>query len=331
MTRPRAVLPLLGLVLLAPTCAGNGKAPDETRRPLVAVIPKGSSHEFWKAVHAGALKAGRELGADILWQGPLKEDDREEQIRVVDMVRARGVSGIALAPLDDKALRIPVADAITAGIPVVVFDSDLATHDYVSFISTDNYQGGRTAGEHLAALLGGRGPVMMLRLHEGSESTTKREQGFLDVMAGHPGITVVSSNQYGGASTESAYKASENLLTATRATSGHVAGIFTPNESTTFGMLRALQNAKLAGRIRFVGFDASDRLVDAMRAGEIDGLVVQDPMAMGYLSVKTLMAHLRGEKVEKRIGTGALLVTRENLEQPAVRERVKPNLDILRD
>jgi ribose transport system substrate-binding protein len=302
----------------SPPTGGSGK------RPVIAVIPKGTTHEYWKGVHAGALKAGEELGVDILWQGPVKEDDREEQIKVVDMIRDRAVSGILLAPLDDKALRGPVANAVRAGIPVVAFDSKLDSTDHLSLVETDNYASGRLAGDHLARLLGGKGKVMMLRLHEGSASTTEREQGFLEAVGTVPGITVVSSNQYGGATVESGFKASENLLAAFRASEGGVDGIFCPNESTTFGMLRALQNANLAGRIRFVGFDSSDKLLQAIRDGQLDAIVVQDPYNMGYLGVKTLVRAIRGEKVERHIDTGATLVTKDNMEGPELQRRLHP-------
>jgi ribose transport system substrate-binding protein len=310
-------------------CGGRsgGGAQPVGRKLTIAVIPKGTTHEFWKSVHAGAIKASQELDVDLLWQGPLREDDREEQIKVVDTIRARQVSGIALAPLDDKALRLPVRDAVRSGIPVLIFDSGLASEDYVSLVETDNYKGGRVAGEHLVSLLSGTGNVIVLRLHEGAASTTQREQGFLDVMAATPAIKVVSSNQYAGASTEGSYKASENLLTATRAASGGVNGIFCPNESTTFGMLRALQDARLAGKIRFVGFDTSDKMVQALRDGELDALVLQDPFKMGYLAVKTLVRHIKGEKVEKHIDTGATLVTKANMDQPDIRDRLQPKLE----
>jgi ribose transport system substrate-binding protein len=327
----RFAAPIVAMCLALPLtgCAGRSSNGPANGRLTIAVIPKGSTHEFWRSAHAGALKAGREAQVEILWQGPLKEDDREEQIKVVDTIRARGVSGIVLAPLDDKALRVPVADAVRAGIPVALFDSDLASDDDVTFAATDNYQGGVMGGRYLAELLNDKGSVVMLRLHEGSASTTKREQGFLDEIARHPGITVVSANQYGGATAESGYRASENLLAATRAADGAVDGIFTVNESTTFGMLRALQNARLAGRIKFVGFDCSEQSVRALAAGELHGLVVQNPMKMGYLSVKMLVQHLRGQTVPKKVDTGATLVTKANMDTPEIRELIRPDLSIL--
>lgn len=299
----------------------------------IAVIPKGTTHIFWKSIHAGAIKAQQELktqGLDvqIIWKGPLKEDDRESQIRVMEGFITSRVSGIVLAPLDDVALRGSVRNAVRSGIPVVIIDSDLKSEDHVSFVATDNYVGGRKGGEHLAQILGGKGKVIMLRYQEGSASTMNREQGFLDVLKEqYPDIQVVSSNQYGGATTESAYAASEGLLAPLRTPGGGLTidGIFCPNESSTFGMLRALQDSGLAGKVKYVGFDSSDRLVEALRNGHIHGLVLQDPINMGYLGVKTMVEHLQGQKVDKRIDTGSAVATAENMNDPRIRSLLEPD------
>ena len=308
---------------------GSGEPKIDPNRITIAVIPKGTTHEFWKSIHAGAVKASRELDVDVVWKGPMKEDDREAQIAVVeDMVR-RGVKGIVLAPLDDTALRTPVASARKAGIPVVIIDSDLKSTDFISFVATDNYKGGRLGGERLAKLLKGRGKVIMLRYEEGSASTMAREKGFLDVMKKYRGIKVVSANQYGGATTESSYRASENLLAPLKKDGKlTIDGIFCPNESTTFGMLRALQDAGLAGKVRFVGFDSSTKLVAALKAGELEELVLQNPFKMGYLGVTTMTKRLKNKraKVAKRIDTGVQLVTKENMDEPAVKEILSPDL-----
>jgi len=326
----------LGLIVpvaiaIAFIASGCKQKEESEAKYRIAVIPKGTTHVFWKSIHAGAVKAEkelRELGVEIIWKGPFKEDDRESQIRVVEDFITRGVSGIVLAPLDDAALRRPVKDAVNNGIPVVIIDSGLKSEDYVSFVATGNYTGGRKGGERLAKILGGKGKVIMLRYQAGSASTMKREQGFLDVLKEkYPEIQVVSSNQYGGATTESSYQASENLLSPLRTPDGglKIDGIFCPNESTAFGMLRALEDSGLAGKVKYVGFDSSDRLVQAMRKGHIHGLVLQDPINMGYLGVKTMVKHLIGEKVEKQIDTGSTLATPENMDDPKIKNLLEPD------
>jgi ribose transport system substrate-binding protein len=316
------------LTLVAVLVAGAfGCGGQTSRKTTIAVVPKGTTNEFWKSVHAGAIKAGREFGVEILWQGPLREDDREDQIKIIDTLVNRGIDGLVLAPLDEKALRQPVSNAVRAGIPVVIVDSRLDSEEPVSLVSTSNLLAGQMAGQHLAKVMGGKGNVIMMRLHEGSASTTAREQGFLDAVAAFPGITVISSNQYAGPSTEGAYRTGENLLASNKAAQGNVQGIFTPNESTTFGMLRVLEDARLTGRIRLVGFDSSDKLVQGLRAGAIDGLVLQNPFGMGYLGVKTLVRAMRGERVETIIDTGVVVVTRENMDTPEIKDRLQPNLD----
>jgi len=315
---------ILILLALSFACARGG----DPNKLTLAVIPKGTSHVFWQSIHAGAEKAAQELGVAIIWRGPLREDDRASQVAEVEGFVTRGVSGIVLAPLDDSALAPPVGDAKRRGIPVVVIDSGLKGSDYVSFVATDNNKGGRLAGEHLATVLGGNGKVAMLRYAEGSESTMQREEGFLETIGAHPTIQVVSSNQYGGADVEGAYKKSEALLSRYKRPDGSldVDGIFTPNESTTLAMLRVLEDNGWAGKVKFIGFDASDTLVKGLADGHIDGLVLQDPVNMGYLGVKTMVAHLKGSPVEKRIDTGVRLVTREHMNDPDAKELLHPDL-----
>jgi ribose transport system substrate-binding protein len=294
----------------------------------IAVIPKGTTHEFWKSIHAGAVKAARELDVEIIWKGPLKEDDREAQISVMENFVTRNVSGIVLAPLDEKALVVPVRNSSRAGIPVVIIDSGLSGEDWISFVATDNKLGGRLAGERMAELLNGTGKVVLLRYQEGSASTTLRESGFLEVMAENPGIEVVSSNQYAGATTETAYQTSENLIAPYRTsdTKLDIDGIFCVNESSTFGMLRALQDANLAGKVHFIGFDSSPKLVEALETGEIDALILQNPFKMGYLGVQTIVAYLNKQPYKSFIDTGVTLVTRDNLQDPEIRSLVLPDL-----
>jgi ribose transport system substrate-binding protein len=318
-------LGLLRPFVLAFALASLGGCKKQTT-DAIAVIPKGTTHEFWKSVHAGAEKASQEMGVKVIWKGPLREDDREDQIKVVESFINLRVKGIVLAPLDDAALVPAVTDAIRTPIPVVAFDSGIKTDAIVSFVATDNARGGRLAAEHLSKLLGGKGKVIMLRYAEGSASTTERERGFSEAMGEHEGIEVVSANQYGGVTTESAFKVSENLLSAHKGAGGlTVQGIFCPNESTAFGMLRALEDGGFAGKVRFIGFDSSPKLVEAMSKGHMDATVVQDPIKMGYLAVKAMVDHLQGKPVDKRIDTGATLIARDAMTSPEAQALLNPD------
>jgi len=294
----------------------------------IAVIPKGTTHTFWQSIRAGAERAGSETGATIIWRGPLREDDRDAQVSEVEGFVSRGVSGIVLAPLDEAALMQPVAEAKQKNIPVLIFDSGLKGSDYISFVATDNLKGGRMGGERIIQSLGGKGKVILLRYAEGHDSTGKREQGFLDAMKGAPGIEVVSSNQYGGADVEGAYKKAEALLTSYKKPDGSLGidGIFTPNESVSFAMLRVLQDNGWAGKVKFVGFDASPNLIAGLRSGAIDGLVVQDPVQMGYTAVKTMVAHLKNQPIEKWVDTGVHVATKDNMETPEIKSLLEPDL-----
>jgi len=306
--------------------SGNGNASSENKL-RIAVIPKGATHEFWKSVHAGAKDAEKELGnVEIIWKGPMKEDDRQSQIEVVETFITDKVDGIVIAPLDNVALVKPIENAVSSQIPVVVIDSGVKSTKYTSFVATDNFKGGELAAKRLVEVLGGKGNVVMLRYQPGSASTMEREDGFLNELKKAKGIKLIQDNQYGGPTTESAQQASENIVASFKKPDGTIGidGIFCPNESSTFGMLRVLQENKLTGKIKFVGFDASAKLVDALKAGEINGLVLQNPRNMGYLGVKTLVEAIGKKKVENRIDTGATMVTKENMTDPEIAKLLAP-------
>ncbi|HEY3204615.1 MAG TPA: substrate-binding domain-containing protein, partial [Thermoanaerobaculia bacterium] len=296
----------------------------------IAVIPQGSTHEFWKSIHAGAVKAARDHAAagirvEVIWKGPMREDDREQQVQVVEGFLTQRVQGIVLAPFDKNALVRPVEEATRAGIPTVVIDSALESKDPVSFVASDNHRGGELAADEMGRLLGGKGKVLVLRYQEGVASTEARERGFVDKLrSAHPAIEIISSNQYAGATRDTAKSAAENLLNRF---GNEIDGMFTPNESSTAGALLALEDAGRAGKIRFIGFDSSAVFVEAMRAGKLHGIVVQNPFRMGELGVKTLVDHLRGGKVEKRVDTGVALITPANLDAPDSHRLLHPPLD----
>ena len=318
-----ALLALLSACSTAPREEAPGKQAFK-----IAVIPQGATHEFWKSIHAGAIKAVEDLKAQgvevtLIWKAPLREDDREQQVQVVEGFLAQGISGIVLAPFDRRALVRPVEEAKRAGIPTVVLDSGLDSDQVVSFLASNNHHGGELAADHMAKLLAGKGKVLLLRYQEGVASTEAREQGFVDRIKTHPGIELISSDQYAGATRDTAKTAAENLLNRY---GNQIQGIFTPNESSTSGALLALEDLKKAGKITFIGFDTSDAFITAMRAGTLHGIVVQNPFRMGELGVRTMVDHLQGKPVEKQVDTGVQLISPETLDAPESQQLLHPPL-----
>ncbi len=297
----------------------------------IAVIPKGTTHEYWKAVQAGTVKAQREFAAagikvNIIYKGPLKEDDREQQIQVVENFIGRRVNAIVISPLDRNALIAPLATAVQGGIPVITIDSSLNSPLPISYVATDNREGGRLAARTLAGLVGPHGRVIMLRFSVGSASTEDREDGFVEVMKKEfPDIKLLSTDQHGGVTRDTCYRTAQNLITRF---GRDIDGVFACNLPTTAGMLLALRDTGLAGgKLKFVGFDTGTELVGGLRAGDISALMVQDPFRMGYLGVKNAVTVIRGGKVDKFIDTGVTVATRENIDQPAIHDLVNPPLD----
>ncbi len=304
---------------------GNAVKSDSTTKKLrIAVIPKGTTHVFWKSVHAGAEKAAKELGnVEILWKGPLLENDRDGQISVVQDFVTKKVDGICVAPLDKQALIGPVHEAVEAGVPVVIFDSALQDESkIVSYVATDNYKGGQLAGKHMGEALGGKGGVVMLRYNQGSESTEQREEGFLDTLKkDFPDIKVLSSDQYAGTTQEDSLTKAIEVLNKYK---DEVSGIFAVCEPNAAGVLGALKETELGTKVKFIAFDPSEELIRAMEAGTCHGIVLQDPVQMGYQSILALVKKIRGATIEKRIGTGEFVATPANMKTPEIDKLLSP-------
>jgi len=292
----------------------------------IAVIPKGATHEFWKSVHAGAERAGKELGnVEIKWKAPSRDDNRDDQVNLVQNFVTMGVDGICLAPIDAESLVNVVKETKKSGIPTVIFDSGLADPSLaVSYVATDNEHGGQLAAEEMAKRLGGKGNVILLRYSPGSQSTAMREKGFLDGIAKFPDIHVLSSNQYAGTSEQAAMNTSQTLLLQF---GKQVNGIFAVNETSAAGMMQALEDARQAGQVgqvTYIGFDSSDRMVQALRDGKIQAIVLQDPVNMGYQAVMTMAAHLNGKPTDARIPTGEAIATKENMDEERIHRLLNP-------
>jgi ribose transport system substrate-binding protein len=351
MWRGYGLAATLGACLaLSGGCGGCGDN-QPAAKYKIAVIPKGLTHEFWQSVHRGAEQAGKDsteqgISTQILWDGPRKEDDAQNQIEIIQLNLSNNINGLVLAPQHSKTMVAPVERAIEQGVPVVVIDSGLAKQDMiVKYIATNNYHGGELAAEHLLKVLRDEGKaapkLILLRYAVGSESTEKREQGFVDYVNkeiekqkqdGQPTITWLSNDQYAGATKDAALAKALPLLNSYR--DQGIDGIFAPNESSAAGMLQSLRTQDLNKKVRFVGFDSSGPLLTALEDGDIDGLVVQDPYKMGYLGVWTLVQHLEGYDVapdgEKTQSTGEHLITKANLKEKSTRELFEPELQQMR-
>ncbi len=310
----------VALLLSQPGCNQHDEqgAPGQGGNHGIAVIPKGSTHDFWKSVHAGANAAGKEFGYEIYWNAPELETDRERQIQIVEDFIVQKVDGIVLAPVDKAAL-VPAVEKLAAlKIPCAIIDSAVATDKCITFAATDNYKGGAMAAERMGKILNGKGKVIVIKYAPGSASTTERENGFIETLGKEfPGIEIVDT-KYGMATVETALQATEDLLTR----HADLQGIFSCNEPTAVGALQALQSQKRP-EVKLVGFDAGAGLIDGLRAGQIDSLVVQDPFKMGYEGVKAIAAFRKGQPVEKRIDTGVTVITKESLDDPKIKELLK--------
>jgi ribose transport system substrate-binding protein len=316
--------PVLPLLLLGLTGLSGKAAADEDKRYQIGVIPKGVTHLYWKTIHAGVVKAGKDLGVDVLWVGSKTENDRKQQIATMRDFISRKVDAIVLAPLDDKALVEPVEEASKGGIPVVIIDSDLQSNAQVSFVATDNKEGGRKAADQLGLVMNGSGKALMLRYLEGSASTSGREEGFLEEMAKkYPDIDIVSSGQYAGADKEAALRAAQDILDKFP----DVDGVFCPNEATVLAMLGALKASGKAGKVKFVGFDTGREMLEGLKSGAISALISQDPFNIGYEGVEAAVDYLKGQKVDPLIATRLLIVTRENMNEPKVKKVIHPDVD----
>lgn len=327
-----------------------------SREPVdyrIAVVPKGLTHEFWQSIRRGAERAAAELKAEdglrveILWDGPSTESDAQAQIKIINQKSSQGIQGLVLAPQDSKAMVPSVEQCVANNIPVVVIDSGLdeavlkeKPDLIVKYVATNNFNGGWQAAGELVKVLENEGKtqprLVLFRYQPGSESTDQREEGFLQRIKEFneqegKKIKIISDNKYAGATVETAEKEAGPLLS--QLSGPGIDGIFAVNESATSGMLNALRSQNLNKKIHLVGFDSSEPLLQAVREGDVDGLIVQDPYRMGYLGVWTLVKHLQGYAVNRQhdqFGTGEYYLTKDNLDSDEMKGKFSPEFQAKR-
>ncbi len=330
-----ASLWLLGAAVALHGCR---RAPDEgvtvgaNHRIAIACIPKATVYTYWQAAHDGALRAAQELNVRLDWQGPLDDSKVADQIGIFNNLAASGVDAILLSPCNDTALLPHVRNATKRGVAVGIFDSPLhgtVGKDYVNYIGTDNTEAGKVAARTLiralartkekAADTSYEGRVIMVRFTEGSSSTRQREEGFKDVIA--EGVTLrLVEQQFSDGSTMGAQHVAETLLDSyVKNNRLEIDGIFASNQGTsegTYNALHALRDKGVEVRTRFVGFDDSALLLQGLKSGTIDALIVQNPEKMGYLGVKALVNYLEKKPVEPIVDTGVSVMTKADLRMP---------------
>ncbi len=317
----RRLLPSLLVVLLIGISAGISC--KKKQKVAIGVVPKGQSQIYWKAVHAGTVAAGQEMGVEIRWNGPASEIDMTHQINIVEDFINQRVNGIVLAPTHGESLVPIVERAAQERIPVVIFDSGIRTEKYLAYVSTDNYSGGVIAARRIGSVVPPGSQIAMIGNIPGSVSTVERENGFRETVAREFPTLQIVDFQYGMAVQSKGLAVTEDILTA----HPDLAGIFCSNEAATVGAVQGAKSKEVAGKVKIIGFDTSPTLIEDMQAGNLDSLVVQNPFRMGYLSVKVLVEDLEGKPPEKRIDTGATLVTRDNLKDPAIQELLFPPIE----
>ena len=295
---------------------------NSSKKRRIAVVPKATSHIFWLTVQSGAEAAGQKLGVDVIWNGPPAETEYDRQMQIVDSMIAQHVDGLAVAAAERNALNRSLDRAAQRGIPVTVFDSGVDSTNYMTFLATDNYEAGKMGARELARLVGAKGTVAMVMHAPGSASTMDRERGFDDVMkAEFPQINVVA-RQFGMSDRSKAMGAAENILTA----HPDLNGIFASSEPSSIGASLALKSRGLSGKVKFVSFDSSDSLIEDLKGGTIDAMVVQDPFKMGFEAVKTLVDKLNGATPPKRIDLPARVVHKADLDKPDVHQLLYPGV-----
>ncbi len=284
-------------------------------------VTKSTHSPYWDVVKSGVAKAQAEFKAkgtliDVQWVAPDNESDYPTQVKMVEAAVASKTQGIILAPCDARALSAPVKAATQAGIPVVVIDSALTSSGQISFIATDNYNGGVLAAYRLVSLLNGKGKVVLFRSYKGSGATEGRERGFIDTLQRFPGIHLIKENFYAGGTYAGSEKNAADMLAKCGPS---LNGIFACNDIANHGALDALRKAgEAAGKVKLVGFDASNETIAALRSGDEQGTIVQNPAKMGYLAIESLVDHLRGQPVSSVVDTGCTGVTPDNLANPAI-------------
>lgn len=292
----------------------NGGGAADGKKPYIAIVSKGFQHQFWQSVKQGAENAAKEFNVEISFEGPDKETNVQQQMDQLNNAMAKNPQALALAALDSKAAEGVLEDAKSKNIPVIAFDSGVDSDIPVATASTDNKAAAAEAAKHMAELLGKKGEIAIIGHSQTATSGTDRRDGFVDYLKTNaPDIKIVDI-QYADGDQAKSTDAAKAIMTAYP----NLAGMYGTNEGAAIGVVNAVKEAGKTGKLTIVGFDSGKAQMDAIKDGLMAGAVTQNPVGIGYETVKAAVAAIKGEKVEKVIDTGFYWYDKTNIADPKI-------------
>ena len=280
----------------------------------IPVISKGFQHQFWQAVRIGAERAAKDYKVVITFEGPENESMVDKQLDMLQTDLAKNPSAICFAALDSKAAIPLLQEAKRRHIPVIGFDSGVDSDIPVTTAATDNIAAAALAADKMAELIGGSGKVGVIIHDQTSRTGIDRGTGFLNQMKKkYPNIQIIGP-QYGGGDQLKSTELAKAMIQA----NPDIKGFFGGNEGSIIGVLNAVKELDMVGKIVVIGYDSGKQQLDAIRSGEEAGAITQDPIGIGYKAVEAAVKAIRGQKVPKSIDTGFHWFDKSNIDDPAI-------------
>lgn len=302
---------LLGAISAAALLAGAGLA--QAQEMYIPLISKGFQHQFWQAVKAGADKAAAEYNVTVTFEGPDTEAQVDRQIDMLAAALAKKPAAIGFAALDSQAAIPLLKQAQGDEIPVIAFDSGVDSDVPVATAATDNLAAAALAADKMAELIGGSGKVALVVHDQTSRTGIDRRDGFVDRMkAAHPEVEIVDI-QYGAGDQLQSTEIAKAILTA----NPDLKGMFGANEGSAIGVLNAVAEMNRP-EVVVIGYDSGVQQKEAIRSGKMAGAITQNPVGIGYETVKAAVAAARGEAVPKTIDTGFYWFDKSNIDDPTI-------------
>jgi len=324
-------LMLVAFVLVLSACSSNSNKPAEKKEPVtnnssagkeatttkmyIPMISKGFQHQFWQAVKSGAEKAAAELNVEITFEGPETESQVDKQLEMLQVALDKKPSAIGFAALDSQASIPLLQQAKDNGIPVIAFDSGVDSEIPVSLVTTDNVAAAGKAADKMAELIGGEGEIAVIAHDQTSRTGIDRRDGFVNrIKEKYPNITIVDT-QYGGGD----HLKSTDLAKAIMQAHPNLKGIFGTNEGSAIGVINAVMEMKAEGKVTVIGYDSGKAQIDAIKNGVMAGAISQNPVGIGYETIKAAVAAAKGETVAELIDSGFVWYDSTNIDSEEVR------------